>query len=100
MPVGIPRAEGESRSDALAGVQRASTCKTRRCELDAEKKVMVERPTKGDNPQGCGASQTARAGRGASVGINVKLCRVAEGSETNDTSLTREAVCGKSARTV
>ena len=27
MPVGIPRAEGESRSDALAGVRRASACK-------------------------------------------------------------------------
>ena len=27
MPVGIPRAEGESRSDALAGVRRVSACK-------------------------------------------------------------------------
>lgn len=45
----------------MTAEQRASTCKTRRCELDTEKNVMVERPTKGDNPQGCGASETARA---------------------------------------
>ena len=40
----------------------------------ARRKVMVERPTKGDNPPCGGASETARACRGTSVGINAKLC--------------------------
>ena len=45
----------------MTAERRASTCKRRRCESYGEKKVMVERPTKGDNPLGCGASETARA---------------------------------------
>ena len=57
----------------MTAEQRASTCKRRRCKLDGEKKVMVERPTKGDNPPCGGASETARSCRGASVGINAKL---------------------------
>ncbi len=37
---------------------------------------------------------------GASIGINVKRSREAKGSETDETSPTRRAVCGKTARTV
>ena len=47
-----------------------------------------------------GVSETARPYGGASIGINVKRSRGAKGSETDETSPTREAVCGKSARTV
>ena len=72
----------------MAAERSASISKMRRCESNGEKNVLVERPAKGDNLQGCGASQTARAYSGASVEINEK----AKGDETNDTSLTREAV--------
>ena len=34
------------------------------------------------------------------IGINVKRSRGAKGSETDETSPTRRAVCGKTARTV
>jgi len=47
-----------------------------------------------------GASETARPHGGASIGINVKRSREAKGSETDETSPTRRAVCGKTARTV
>ena len=70
-PFGGDLAEGESRSDAL-----------------------------GDNPLCGGASETARPYGGASIGINVKRSRGAKGSETDETSPTRKAVCGKTARTV
>ena len=54
----------------------------------------------GDNPLCGGASETARPYGGASIGINVKRSRGAKGSETDETSPTRRAVCGKTARTV
>ena len=47
-----------------------------------------------------GASEPARPYGGASIGINVKRSRGAKGSETDETSPTRRAVCGKTARTV
>ena len=44
----------------MTAERRASTCKMKRYESKVEKKVMVERPTKGDNPPWGGASETAR----------------------------------------
>ena len=46
------------------------------------------------------AAETARPYGEASNGINVKRSRGAKGSETDETSPTRRAVCGKTARTV
>ena len=53
----------------------------------------------GDNARCGGASETALPHGGASIGIDVKGSRWAKGSETDETSPTRRAGCGKSART-